>query len=355
MCRSLAESGHEVFFVCASGAALRNQLVTGVIIKTADLPTSRLERMWRTTQGILTQAQSLGGDIYHFHDPDFLPLAVSFQERTRAPVVYDVHEDYRVHMAKPWLPKLLQGIASRGVGYFEDKVSPHLAGVVAATPHIAKQFKGHSNLAVVQNFPKLEEFDYSVSTNHARTKSFVYVGGITRGRGILQMVQALSTVESDCELRLAGAFRSKDLRSCCRELNGWDKVRELGYLRRAGVKRTLAHAQCGLVLYHPCPNNIHSYPTKFFEYMATGLPVIASDFPLWRSIIEGAGCGLLVDPLDPQAIADAMQWVLDHPVQAEAMGRRGREAVEQKYNWECEFEKLKALYERLLSGGWEAS
>jgi hypothetical protein len=85
-----------------------------------------------------------------------------------------------------------------------------------------------------------------------------------------------------------------------------------------------------------------------FEYMAAGLPVIASDFPLWRQIVDGAGCGLLVDPLDPVAIADAMQWILEHPAGAEAMGRRGRQAVEEKYNWEREAEKLIGLYERLM-------
>jgi glycosyltransferase involved in cell wall biosynthesis len=83
--------------------------------------------------------------------------------------------------------------------------------------------------------------------------------------------------------------------------------------------------------------------------MAAGLPVIASDFPLWREIVEEAGCGLLVDPKDPQAIADAMQWILDHPEEAAEMGRRGRAAVEARYNWEAESAKLVSLYRRLLS------
>ena len=85
-----------------------------------------------------------------------------------------------------------------------------------------------------------------------------------------------------------------------------------------------------------------------FEYMSVGLPVIVSGFPLWRRIVDEAGCGLPVDPLNPQAIADAMVWILDHPAEAEAMGRRGREAVEKYYNWETETDKLAALYKKLL-------
>ena len=84
--------------------------------------------------------------------------------------------------------------------------------------------------------------------------------------------------------------------------------------------------------------------------MAASLPVIASDFPLWRQIVDGAGCGLLVDPLDPKAIAGAIQWLLDNPHEAEAMGRRGRQAVATEYNWDRETRKLVALYNRMLDG-----
>lgn len=86
-----------------------------------------------------------------------------------------------------------------------------------------------------------------------------------------------------------------------------------------------------------------------FEYMSASLPVIASDFPLWRRIIDGAGCGLLVDPLNSEAIVEAMRWILDHPTEAEAMGMRGRQAVERTYNGDAEAEKLLNLYKKLLN------
>jgi hypothetical protein len=83
--------------------------------------------------------------------------------------------------------------------------------------------------------------------------------------------------------------------------------------------------------------------------MAVGIPVIASDFPLWRRIIDGSGCGLLVDPLNTKSIVDAMRWILEHPKEAQAMGRRGRQAVERTYNWENEAAKIVSLYNKLLT------
>ncbi len=114
------------------------------------------------------------------------------------------------------------------------------------------------------------------------------------------------------------------------------------------LESLLAQVKAGPVLIHPVIRYRTSYPTKLFEYMAGGIPVIASDFVLWREILEGTGCGLLVDPLDPQAIADSIVYLLEHPKEAAEMGRRGKKAVEEMYNWSKEEGKLLQLYKDLF-------
>jgi len=182
-----------------------------------------------------------------------------------------------------------------------------------------------------------------------RSPAVAYVGGIAKIRAIKEIVNAISIVKSNkARLKLAGEFRQKILEQKIREEDGWDRVDFLGWQSRGEVAKLLSDVIAGLVLFYPEPNNIASQPNKLFEYMSAGLPVIASDFPLWREIIDGAGCGLLVDPLDVKAIAEAIQWMLEHPDQAEEMGKRGQKAIMEKYNWTIEEEKLLGLYKGLV-------
>jgi glycosyltransferase involved in cell wall biosynthesis len=348
MCRSLSDAGHEVHLVAARGPRPPGKTVDGVRVHLLQEPANRLERMLLTSRRVLAYARKLKADIYHFHDPEFLPWARRFQKRVGAPVIYDVHEDYRVHMAKPWISRALRPMASRGVGYFEDTTVRRLAGVVSATPHIARRFVSHPNSVVVQNFARLEEFNENDAGVVREEGLFVYVGTFSPARGIVETIQALPFAGPGARLVLAGRWPPGGLRAKCAKLEGWAQVEEVGYLDRPAMATLLSRAQAGVVLFHPVDNYVRAQPLKLFEYMAAGLPVIASDFPLWREIVGGAECGLLVDPLDPDAIAEGMTWIIDHPVEANAMGQRGRRAVARTYNWAAEATKLVDLYKSLL-------
>jgi len=302
--------------------------------------------MTRTVWQVYRSAVRADGDVYHFHDPELIPMGFLLRLRGKK-VVYDVHEDLpRQILSKHWIPWWLRGVVAKGAELMEALAARFLDGIVAATPAIAARFPREKTV-VVQNFPILSEFVVSeVVPYKERPPYVVYVGGISVIRGIFEMVKAMEHLppNGQATLVIAGEFTPPALEEEVRKLPGWERVQFLGWQTRQQVVSLLGKARMGLVLLHPTPNYIDALPVKLFEYMAAGIPVVASDFPLWRRIVEEASCGLLVNPLDPGAIAEAITWLLEHPEEAEAMGKRGRRAVLEKYNWEKEAEKLIEFY-----------
>ena len=319
------------------------------IIDTGRKPSGRLARMTLGVYRMWRAVRSLRPRLVHFHDPELIPLGLLLKCSGHR-VVYDVHEDLpRQVLTKYWLPVFARHPVSWTVSVLEWLSARVFDAVVAATPEIAGRFPPRKTVTV-RNFPILDELVRAeVVPYRERPAQFAYIGGLSRERGVCEMVEALMLI-GNARLSLAGAFQPAGLQTEIEAFPGWRQVTFAGWANRIQVAGLLCSARAGLVVLHPTRRYLDAWPTKMFEYMSVGLPVIVSDFPLWRSIVEDAGCGLLVDPLDTKAIADSMQWVLDHPDEAEAMGRRGRVAVEKHYNWETEAEKLTALYKKLLPG-----
>lgn len=352
MCRSLAAAGHEVHLVAPGRDFPSPAEWEGVTLHAVRPAGSRWERMLVTSRRVFAVGAELGGEVYHFHDPEGLAWAAGWQERLGRGFVYDAHEDYRLDILdKGWLPAPVRGPVARRFGGMEDAVAGKLAGIVAATPAIARRFAGLKRVAVVNNFALPGEAGLPGGPPAAAggPPAFIYAGAIAPGRGVAEMLAALARVPPPARLGLAGAFASPAFRGELSGRPGWERVDVYGFLGREELARKFSGSVAGLLLYGPAANNLQARPTKLFEYMAAGLPVIASDFPGLREIIEGNACGLLVDPGDPAAIAAAMREVLADPARAREMGRRGRRAVATQYNWEGEFPKLLELYEAIIN------
>lgn len=310
----------------------------------------RLRRVFLRGYRAYRMASNLRADVYHFHDPELIPFGLLLRG-SGSRVIYDVHENVPQDvLSKDWIAPVFRepvAMLMHLVEWFSAKV---FTGIVAATPTIALRFPPERT-EVVQNFPILSEFTRGSSHPYLqREPFFAYVGGLTGTRGAAEMVEAIAAMSGEsARLQLAGSFESELLQGKLEAMPGWGRVDFHSWLNREEITSLLGQVRAGLVVLHPIQNYAESWPIKLFEYMAAGLPVIASDFPLWREIVEDAGCGLLVDALDPEAIAKAMQWILDHPEESRVMGERGRRAVEEKYNWELEAEKLVRLYRTLCT------
>ena len=318
------------------------------VVDTGPRPASRLLRMtggaWRMTRAVAAARPR----IAHFHDPELIPAALWWKIRG-IKVVYDVHEDLpRQVLTKPWIPRLLRRPVAGLVTLAEGLAGRLMDGIVAATAKIGARFSP-ARTAVVQNFPDLRELSFAALMPHAaRPPHVLYVGGITEIRGIETMVRAMALVRTPgARLRLAGSFASPALEARMAALDGWDRVDPLGWAERREVHRLLSEVRAGLVLLAPAPNYVEAQPVKMFEYMAAGLPVIASDFPRWRALVGDADCALFVDPGDPAAAAAAIDGILADSARGEAMGARGCAAVRTRFNWANEAETLLELYRRL--------
>jgi glycosyltransferase involved in cell wall biosynthesis len=343
-CRTLAAAGYDVHLVAAN---VQDGVRDGVRIwGVTGRCGGRLSRMSVTVSRVYRRARALDGDLYHVHDPELVPAGLLLA-RSGAAVVYDVHEDLAATVLdKAWIARRLRPATSRLVAGIEPAASTRLAAVVAATPVIAQRFSG-CEVVTVNNFPQLGEFQHVRRPAGGGEAVVCYAGGISAIRGIEEMVGAMAL--TDARLVLAGEFDPPELEDRVRASPGWPQVTYLGRVGRRRVAEIYATAAAGLVVLRPTANYVRSHPTKMFEYMASGLPVIASDFPLWREIVEGAGCGLCVDPSSREAVAGAIRWIVGHPDEARRMGENGRRAVASTYNWAPEGEKLTALYRTLLA------
>jgi glycosyltransferase involved in cell wall biosynthesis len=348
-CRTLARAGFDVVLVAPDAP---DDSVHGITLLSHPRPGGRVERVIRTPLAVSRLALSTKADLYHFHDPDLLPAGVIIRVLSRKPVIFDSHEDVpRQLLDRPWIPQRWRPLAARFAGAIEQVLVRGVSAVVSAEPAAAARFP-HDRTTTVQNFPLLEEFEAVESERQPRKHVLVYVGDVTEARGAVEMVDAIGLVSADlhAQLILVGPCHVPGLLEKLARRAGWARVEYVGWQNRAQVVQHLRSARAGIVVLHPTAQyRDATQPVKLFEYMAAQLPVIASNFPAWHKWVEGAGAGIAVDPLDPSAIAGAIESILRDPGRAESMGRAGRSLVTQTYNWEPEGARLVELYRRLLS------
>ncbi len=287
--------------------------------------------------------------LLHFHDPEVMFSALIWRLFGRQ-VIYDVHEDLPEQIRiKQYIPDVLRAPLSLIVRIIEKGLARFYSYIVTVTPYIAEKFKAaNSRVQIVRNFPDASKFARIPNGLRKPQKDFCYVGSLSGARGLNVMLEAVE--DSEWSLALAGEFSEMpawlfETGSVAKRKN----VHYAGSLDSARIPEFLSFCKCGLVLLQPTSTYIHALPIKLFEYMAAGLPFIASDFEPIRQITGHGRWGLLVDPTDIKAVRSAMKWILDNPVEASALGRAGQKAIMSgEINWASESKSLTELYRQLL-------
>lgn len=343
-CTTLAEGGHDVTLIACPAK------VDGGKVKIIQVepPQSRISRMLFHSYRVYKLAKSQNADIYQFHDAELLPYAMLLKWQGRK-VVYDSHECLVEDLVtKEWIPRLLREPMAGLLKRIEDFVGSRIDAIIAATPHISKRFQPvNARTTTINNYPLASEFNIEKGNEEFVRDGICYVGAISFVRGIIPLLDSLDEVDGNVRFRLAGLFADINVERACRTHRNWGRVEFYGQTDRTGVADIYRRSFAGVVNFLPAPNHIHSQPNKLFEYMSAGIPVISSNFPLWRSVIEEGDCGRCVNPASPSELAGAINDLANDPAARRRMSENGRKLIAERFTWEREGHSLLQLYAQL--------
>ena len=338
---SLSAAGYDVTVIAVHSDTELPE--TGV--RVTELPVR--PRLQRATIGSLMAvwaAIKSRAAIVHLHDPELSWAVVPLRLVGKA-VIFDAHEDLPVQMLeKHYLRRGTRGLALLA-SWLVVKMAGRANHVIAATEAISRRFP-ERKVSVVRNYPRIRLNDAEAVPVLDRPRHVGYIGALSALRGALEMVDAFGATSfpENWDVVLAGSMSPDSLLTELVGRPGWARVNYKGVLSPDEARDLLNECRVGLVLFQRSRAHVDALPTKMFEYLAAGLPIIASDFPLWRSIIEPLDCGTLVDETSPDAIAAAVSRYASDPDLLARHGANALKAAHGELNWATQEPNLLSAY-----------
>ena len=345
MCRSIAHD-HKTFLVVCDGRG--NQISSDVHIIGLARYKNRLLRFIFAPFLVLIRCFLLPSNIYHFHDPNLILVGAILSLCGRK-CIFDSHEDIPLQiLSKGYLSISQRRFFSLLAELSQLILLPLYSAIVCPTQTIAAKLKRYNpNCTVICNYPSIAQFSECSDFAKPDTSRFIYVGSLSKNRGVENLYRVSERLPPNVTIDLYGKFDSDGLYEQLESTYPNNQVIYHGYIDQDLLVPSIAGSIGGIVTLLPLPNYIEALPIKMFEYMASSIPVIASDFPIWRDIVDSCNCGILVDPSDCEQILDALLYLLRHPYCSFEMGKRGHAAIHSTFNWEHEYQRLLALYSSL--------
>lgn len=372
-CRSLAVAGYDVVLVAPHE---RDEIRDGIRVLGVPRHRNRFTRVTATAFQVVHRALRERPAIIHFHDPELIPWGLLLRLFGKT-VIYDVHEDFtQAAGVRPWVPDRLRPLVAR-FSDFTAWLARRSLAIVIAERYYERRFPGATK---VLNYPHVER-SVALQAIERRPEArpgrirLLYIGNVTWSRGAFIHAELAQRLPG-CEILISGSStaamadeirqRSGDATLGFVSVDGavsWEKrstrpAEAVSTIILDGAGFYVPHERmlaalgeewtAGIAVFPYTPHYYEKELTKFFEYMAAGLPLVLSDFPNWRALSAVRGAGLCVDPKDWDAIIGAVRWLHEHPKEATVMGLNGRKAVQESFNWQSQADNLLDLYASLL-------
>lgn len=290
-------------------------------------------------------------DIYHLHNPDTLPLAFMLKIFGKK-VVYDTHEDFSKRLLlRKWIPKFLRPFLCLIVSVLEKCASRYLDLAIVTQYSLEKKYK--HNCITVRNFPYVDKQIKLNITNECslipeqKVFRLIYVGGISKSRGVLDIISILDKINKKISARLW--LIGHDMDNIIDELKrhkNWMYVDYLGEIEQDKAFAFMKKSNLGLVLLHDTVDHSVALPNKLFEYMLMGLPFVASDFKVWKNTVGSCDAGWWIEPQNEAALLNVIKCLKKMPEILDKKRINGLE-FSKIVNWENECEILIKRYARL--------
>ena len=350
---SLRDAGFDAHLIAPHE---RNEEVQGISIHALPRLKTRWHRLALQPQ-VFDTARALDAALYQVHDPELLPLASLLKTTTGAQVVYDMHENY-------WSKGSVLG---RGLRALERWAFRWLDHVLIAEESYQSIVEGTAGLHtyIANYFRPIGDEQPAASVDISKTPTrLLYTGTLSESRGLRTMIELAAEIQQAYRpetISLVGVCHIDEQRTWAGkwiraggldgvlERVGWDT-----YVQPSAMPPHYRRADVGLALCEPHPNHVGSLPTKFYEYLHYGLPLICSDFPLWRRFVEEHECGAVVPPGDPEAVLNVLDRWQAHPDRYRQCAENARAAAPQ-YRWDSMGERLVDRYRALLASSGSAS
>ena len=348
-CTSLAKAGYEVYLVSTNA---KEEIKNGVhIIGVPFQKKGNFARLFLLPKLLYKRALSINADIYQFNDPASLPYG-SKLKRKHKKVIFDSFEDHpTLSLEHKEFPLIVRHLLSKTYSIYEFQQCKKFDGLILCYHWTQERLnKACKNNQLIFNFPIIKDNLLELNDSSSYSTAVCYAGLFSEMWNIENIISALTKLEN-VQFNLAGHGSDSILEKFKRN-EGWSKVNYLGQIKYEAVfDQVYSKSFIGMALldYIPlCRGNVGNMSNnKLFEYLLAGLPVICTDFILWKDVVEKNNCGICVNPRNINEIVDAIKYLSANPVVAKQMGQNGRKIVLEKYNWECEEKKLINVYRSL--------